>query len=144
MKFAKLLAAAAGAALACLIYLYIFDTAQLTLTYRCWRHATNISACYRGENFDFSVDLNGARYQGHTGNYVDKNIFFYGAYEKPVLFFLRDILTSAHNNQGVYLDIGANTGQHSLFLSRHAKAIHAFEPWEPVLMKLRGISKSIA
>jgi len=35
------------------------------------------------------------------------------------------------------LDIGANTGQHSLFMSRYAKEIHAFEPWEPVIKRFR-------
>jgi FkbM family methyltransferase len=77
------------------------------------------------------------RYEGNTGNEVDKNIFFYGAHEKPILFFLRDVMTSAYSGQGVFLDIGANTGQHSLFMSRLAKEIHAFEPWEPVLKRLR-------
>ena len=46
-------------------------------------------------------------------------------------------MTSAYPDQGVFLDIGANTGQHSLFMSRYAREIHAFEPWEPVLKKLR-------
>jgi len=46
-------------------------------------------------------------------------------------------MNSAYSDQGVFLDIGANTGQHSLFMSRHAKEIHAFEPWAPVLIKLR-------
>ncbi len=137
MKFAKLLAAATGAVLVCLIYLYLFDNTQLTLSYRCWKYATNIFACYRGEAADFRVDLNGMHYEGNTGNQVDNHIFNYGGFEKPILFFLRDILTSAHSNQGVFLDIGANTGQHSLFMARHAKQIHAFEPWEPVLKKLR-------
>lgn len=137
MKVVNLFAVAAGSALACLTYLYIFDNAQLVLAYRCWKHATNISACYRGEAVDFSVDLNGMRYEGNVGNHVDNHIFFYGGFEKPILFFLRDILTSAHSNHGIFLDIGANTGQHSLFMSPHAKQIHAFEPWEPVLKKLR-------
>jgi len=122
---------------ACLAYFYVFEYPQLSLMYRCWRAAVNISHCYHGESFDFTVDLNGVRYEGNTANYIDKNIFYYGAYEKPVLFFLRDIMNSAYSDQGVFLDIGANTGQHSLFMSRHAKEIHAFEPWAPVLIKLR-------
>jgi FkbM family methyltransferase len=105
--------------------------------YRCWKNATSTSACYIGGTHDFTVEINGVRYEGNTGNYIDKSIFYYGAYEKPVLFFLRDIMTSAYSDQGVFLDIGANTGQHSLFMSRHAKEIHAFEPWEPVLKRLR-------
>jgi len=105
--------------------------------YRCWQTAVHISACYDNKSFDFIADINGLRYEGNTGNEVDKSIFYYGAFEKPTLFFLRDILKSAYSEQGVVLDIGANTGQHSLFVSRHAKEIHAFEPWEPVLKRLR-------
>ncbi len=77
------------------------------------------------------------RYQGNTGNYIDSHIFFYGAFEKPILFFLRDIMKSAYSNQGVFLDIGANTGQHSLFMSRYSKEIHAFEPWQPVIRRFQ-------
>jgi FkbM family methyltransferase len=35
------------------------------------------------------------------------------------------------------LGIGANTGQHALLMSRHAREIHAFEPSGPVLKRLR-------
>ena len=137
LKAIRLSAVAAVTIFACLAHFYVFEHPQLFLTYRCWRDAVNISRCYHGESFDFTVDLNGLRYEGNTANYIDKNIFYYGAYEKPVLFFLRDIMTSAYSDQGAFLDIGANTGQHSLFMSRHAKEIHAFEPWEPVLIRLR-------
>ena len=137
MKAIKLTVAAVFTAFACFAYLYLNDLPRLGLVYRCWRQAVNISACYGEKSFDFTADLNGVRYQGNTGNLIDKNIFYYGAFEKPVLFFLRDIMTSAHSDQGIFLDIGANTGQHSLFMSRHAKEIHAFEPWEPVLKRLR-------
>jgi len=136
-KIVKLSAVAAVAAFGCLTYLYFYEYSQLSLVYRCWRHAVNISACYTRQDFDFRVTLNGTTYEGNTNNYIDKNIFLYGAYEKPVLFFLSDIMTAAYSDQGIFLDIGANTGQHSLFMSRHAREIHAFEPWEPVLKRLR-------
>ena len=42
-------------------------------------------------------------------------------------------------NQGVFLDVGANKGLHSLFLSRYVTVIHAFEPYEPVLDKFRRL-----
>jgi FkbM family methyltransferase len=38
---------------------------------------------------------------------------------------------------GVFVDVGANLGDKSLFMSRYAKEIHAFEPFPPVLEKLR-------
>lgn len=68
---------------------------------------------------------------------VDLHILYYGAYEKPILYFLRDVMKSAYADQGIFLDIGANTGQHSIFMSRYAKEIHAFEPWDPVLRRFR-------
>lgn len=137
LKAIKLIAAAAVTAIGFLSYFYFLDYPQFSLIYRCWQSATNLSACYSDKSFDFTAEINGVRYEGNTGNQVDKNIFFYGAHEKPVLFFLRDIMTSAYSGQGVFLDIGANTGQHSLFMSRQAREVHAFEPWEPVLKKLR-------
>jgi FkbM family methyltransferase len=91
----------------------------------------------RGGHFDFEADLEGARYFGHTGSMVDLHILYYGAYEKPILYFLRDVMKSAYADQGIFLDIGANTGQHSIFMSRYAKEIHAFEPWDPVLRRFR-------
>jgi len=77
------------------------------------------------------------RYEGNTGNYIDRHILYVGAYEKPLLFLIRDIMKSAFANQGVFIDVGANPGQHSLFMSHYSKEVHAFEPYEPVLKKFR-------
>ena len=60
--------------------------------------------------------------------------FFYGAYEKQELYLLRDLV--AGRSDPVFVDIGANVGQHSLFMSRYCKQVHAFEPYEPVLTSL--------
>ncbi len=35
------------------------------------------------------------------------------------------------------MDIGANVGQHSLYMSRYARRVHAFEPYELVLERFR-------
>src|SRR5690606_2989776 len=32
--------------------------------------------------------------------------------------------------------VGANTGQHAMFLSKFVKAVYAFEPYPPVLVRL--------
>jgi FkbM family methyltransferase len=117
--------------------LYLIDRQRFFWNYRCWQQAVTVSSCFHRGYFDFVADLNGLRYEGNTNNFVDSHIFFYGAFEKPVLYFLRDIMTSVYSNQGVFLDIGANTGQHSLFMSRYVKEIHAFEPWEPVIKRFR-------
>ena len=137
MKALRLSAVGLLTGLLCLGYLYLSDPRQVSLIYRCWTAAKNISDCYSGRPFDFSIDLYGAIYEGNTGNYIDREIFHNGAFEKPILFFLRDVMQFAYGNQGIFLDVGANTGQHSIFMSRYAKQVHAVEPWEAVLKRLR-------
>jgi FkbM family methyltransferase len=139
MKVIKLSLAAALTGLVVISYNLLFNSEHFYWTYRCWRQATNILSCYRDGHFDFSTNFFGLRYEGNTGNYIDNRIFYLGAYEKPILFLLRDIMNGGYSNQGVFVDVGANTGQHSLFMSRYAKQIHAFEPYEPVLRRFRRL-----
>ena len=86
---------------------------------------------------DFSTDFYGMRYHGNTGNELDMVVLFTGAWEKPILYFLRDTLTSAAGKDGVFIDVGANVGQHSMFMSQFAKRVHSFEPYERVLKIFR-------
>jgi len=137
LKALKLSLAAFLAFAFCFSGLYLVDPERFHWIYRCWQHAATLTSCISGNHFDFEVDLNGARYQGNTGNFVDSHVFFYGSYEKPILFFLRDTMKSAYSTDGVFLDIGANTGQHSLFMSKYVKEIHAFEPWQPVIKRFQ-------
>ena len=130
------LAALVSAAL-CSTYFYFTRRDQLYWVFRCLNQTTNIAACLSGDDFDFTADLFGMRYEGNTGNYIDRGILYFGAYEKPLLFLMRDIMKSAYANQGVFIDVGANTGQHSLFMSHYSKEVHAFEPYEPVLKRFR-------
>lgn len=80
----------------------------------------------------FAIDFFGLRYQGNLNNNVDFDIYFYGAFEKPLLFFLRDTFTTIPAARGVFVDIGANVGQHSLFMSTLGARVHAFEPYQQV------------
>ena len=136
-RLARLGFAGLMTATSCFSYYFFTQREELYWFYRCIKQATHISSCYRGGAFDFTADLFGMRYEGNTGNYLDERLFYAGAYEKPILFLLRDIMKLAFNNQGVFMDVGANTGQHSLFMSRYSKEVHAFEPYEPVLKKFR-------
>jgi FkbM family methyltransferase len=117
-------------------YIYLFDPLRWQFTVACFTRAPSIAACVR-EDFDFTTDFFGMRLEGNMANLIDRNIFYYGAFEKPHLFLLRDLMKAAGGEAGIFIDIGANTGQHSLFMSRYAKTVHAFEPWEPVLKKFR-------
>ncbi|MEE4144284.1 MAG: FkbM family methyltransferase [Halieaceae bacterium] len=80
----------------------------------------------------FATDFFGLRYQGNLNNNIDFNIYFYGAFEKPLLFFLRDARNRLRVEKPVFVDIGANVGQHSLFMSAHGMQVHAFEPFARV------------
>lgn len=88
---------------------------------------------------DFSSDFYGLVYRGNSGNFIDLHVLMYGAFEKPLLYFMRDALKSLHPGGGIFVDVGANTGHHSLFMSRHALRVHAFEPYEPVLERFRAM-----
>ena len=85
----------------------------------------------------FTVDFFGLRYDGNLKINIDFNIYYHGAFEKPLLFFLRDAMQKLAPQEPVFVDIGANVGQHSLFMSRLASQVHAFEPFAPVRERLR-------
>jgi FkbM family methyltransferase len=91
----------------------------------------------RDTSYPFEIEIYGYKYQGKTGDYIDDHILAYGAYEKDVLFFMRDYIHARNNPDAVFLDIGACEGQHSLFMSRHVKRVHAFEPFPPVADRFR-------
>jgi FkbM family methyltransferase len=137
LKILKLGAAALLTVALCFGYTYIFARSRLHESYLCWRHAVSFTSCFSDKPFDFTANIDGIRYEGNTGNYIDASILTLGAFEKDILFFLRDTMKSVYSGRGVFLDVGANTGQHSLFISRYATAVHAFEPWEPVLKRFR-------
>lgn len=92
-------------------------------------------------NFSFEVDFYGLRYHGNLNNSIEASIFFYGAFEKPLLYFLRDVTHSLRerNPQSfiTFLDVGANIGQHSLYMSMFVDSVVAFEPFPPVIEKFK-------
>lgn len=78
----------------------------------------------------FSVPFFGCTYQGSLDCYVDSQVFFFGAYEPEELELLHNILSTM--DSPVVVDVGANVGHHSLFLSNFAGIVHSFEPWYKV------------
>jgi len=95
----------------------------------------------RAPDAPFRADFFGLKYEGNLKNNIEFSIYFYGAFEKPLLFFLRDALASlanasANRSPSCFCDIGANIGQHSLYMSQFAAAVHAFEPFDEVSKKL--------
>jgi FkbM family methyltransferase len=83
---------------------------------------------------------NGLHYPGRADELVDWTTYFYGAYEADLL---RMLVQAAERVAGgcVFLDVGANTGHHTLFMAPHCAAIHAVEPnpglWPRIEEKLQ-------
>lgn len=76
------------------------------------------------------------RFRGNIASYIDRLIYFTGAHEKYMLSLLRDYALALRAGCGnaalVYMDVGANAGNHTLFMSRLADRVLAFEPFERV------------
>jgi len=86
-----------------------------------------------GADYPFSRDFFGLIYHGNLNNNVDYAVYYHGAFEKHLVFFMRDAMQlRAPDNKGCFVDIGANVGHHSLFMSTVAEEIHSFEPYPPV------------
>lgn len=66
----------------------------------------------------------GLLFELHPGEEIDRHIATYGIYERRILHYLETLVPTG----GVVLDIGANIGNHALFLSKKASEVHCFEP----------------
>jgi len=92
---------------------------------------------------EFSIEYYGLIYTGNTSNLIDQRVLCAGAWEKHILHFLGQTADALkeHNpreaDKLVFVDVGANTGLHSLFMSQHAAKVHAFDPYPPIVDKLR-------
>ena len=87
----------------------------------------------------FDIAFRGHRYRGDTGDVIDCNAYYFGAFEWWVVMLLDDLVRRLAGASGkpVLYDIGANTGHHSLYVASEVKRIYAFEPYEPALKKFR-------
>lgn len=65
--------------------------------------------------------------------YVDRVIAVEGIFERRFVSYLRSVLP----REAVMLDIGANIGNHSIFLAGGCREIHCFEPNPKVAERLR-------
>lgn len=84
----------------------------------------------------FECDFAGRRYRGDLSSYIDWIVYFYGAYEPGLLAFLGDV-AQASGPGAIFVDVGANVGQHSLYLAPRVARVHAFEPWPAASAVLR-------
>ena len=85
----------------------------------------------------FEIDFRGYRYPGSGSDVIDSQVFYFGAFERPVVALLDDLALklAKPDRKPILYDIGANSGQHSLFVARNLQRIYAFEPYAPVREK---------
>ena len=89
----------------------------------------------------FEVDYFGLRYRGDFEGYLDWYVYFFGTHEMEELYLLRDLVAGRPN--AVFVDIGANTGNHALYMAQHCDQVHAFEPYAPVRERLiEGVERN--
>lgn len=80
----------------------------------------------RQKKIKFQISFFGSTYIGYSNNFVDWNVLFYGSYESYELDLLATL--ASRINEAIFIDVGANVGQHALYMSFHVKEVHAFEP----------------
>jgi FkbM family methyltransferase len=84
---------------------------------------------------EFVCRVGGALYVGNLDNYIDWSIYFFGQYERGLLRFIAATLPHL-SDRPVFWDIGANSGQHSLFAASLGAHVEAFEPYQPLRQQL--------
>lgn len=85
-------------------------------------------------SFPFVVPFYGQSYSGDLANFIDWNVFYYGAFAPHELELLGTV-ADALRRMGKpvnFFDVGANIGHHTLFMSGHADHVYSFEPFAVV------------
>lgn len=99
--------------------------------------------CNVPRNREFAIDYYGLTYAGNTNNLIDRRVLCLGAWEKHILELLgqtASALAAAPDggaDELVFVDIGSNTGLHSLYMSQRVGRVHAFDPYPPVVALMR-------
>lgn len=89
------------------------------------------------DGFEYTTSLEGVQLIGKTGNYIDNYIYHTGAWELFELHALRDFIQIKADSKGIFLDIGANIGVHSLYMAQYSSKVISIEPYPPVLDRFR-------
>ncbi|MEJ1931927.1 FkbM family methyltransferase, partial [Nostoc sp. NIES-2111] len=89
----------------------------------------------------FETDFFGYKYRGEFTNYIDSEVYYFGSYERSHLEFLVHASRTIKQDRGrvVFADVGANVGQHALFMSAHVDEVLAFEPWGVARTRLENL-----
>lgn len=91
---------------------------------------SRVGVLKRHENSEFVVPFFGLKYRGHLGQLIDRQIYLFGSYAPGELAFLGKAaaVLRQRGETLTFMDVGANVGQHSLFMAMHADRVLAFEP----------------
>jgi FkbM family methyltransferase len=95
-------------------------------------------------DYPFEVDFFGKQYRGNLADFIDWMVFAYGAYESSELALLKEAagyLRRKRPSPIHFVDVGANSGHHTLFMAGIADQIIAFEPFPGLV---RAIEAKIA
>lgn len=82
----------------------------------------------------FRTNFFGLTYEGRLDNEIDWSVFFFGCYvchELACLSHLSQFLRESRPELSFY-DVGANVGNHSLFMAKHVDNVLSFEPFKLV------------
>lgn len=74
-------------------------------------------------------------YAGNFQSFIDWSVYYFGFFCQEELDLLSDI--AAGLTKPIVLDIGANSGNHTLFLARRTFWVYAFDPFPEALTQLR-------
>ena len=98
-----------------------------------WPHVFR-NALFGGE---FEADYFGLAYRGDSRELIDWHVFQYGYWEPDILSFLGAAAEVFPRDRIIFVDVGASSGLHSLYMRRIADQVHAFDPYLPVVERFR-------
>jgi FkbM family methyltransferase len=92
-----------------------------------FRRLLQVPRCEDIENEAYIIDnFYGLKFYGELQSLIEWEVYFFGTYDRHGLELTKIILM--HLDKPVCLDIGANVGVYSLFMSTFASKIYSFEP----------------
>lgn len=86
----------------------------------------------------FRTRFAGLIYEGSLKEHIDREIFYFGSYTPEELDFLALAAQRLSGNAPLaYFDVGANVGQHALWMSQRVAQVFAFEPSQRAVAQLQ-------
>ena len=90
---------------------------------------------------EVEVGFFGLKYFGNLKYSIDWSVYFFGAYEKTQLLWVKNLLI-LNQKTGVALDIGANVGIYSIYAAKVHKNFKVYS-FEPSVLNLNILVKNI-